>query len=411
MNRAVTIALVGIGGHGNYYLDHLFQAPAEYPFRLVAGIDPSPSHCRYLERLHKEKIPIYADASQFYAEGSADLVIIAAPIHSHAALTCQALAHGAHVLCEKPVAATVQDAYAMLNAEIRTQRFTAIGYQWSFSDAIQALKRDMLAGEFGCPLRMKTKVFWPRLRKYFYRADWAGKQKASDGRWILDSPVNNAAAHYLHNMLYLLGSTRESSAWPVDIQAELYRANTTENYDAAALRCHTEEGAEILFYTAHCVSVNIGPVFNYEFEDAVVEFDGSQHNPDVTIRAHFRKGETREYGDPDATHFNKLGQSMKAVYTGAPIACGVKASIPQIVCANGAQESMPEITDMPEALLKTKDLGEDYLIWIDGLREVFEACYDQGLLPSEMEGISWARPGKILDLREYRSFPSFRDGE
>jgi hypothetical protein len=56
------------------------------------------------------------------------------------------------------------------------------------------------------------------------------------GLGIFDSPANNATAHFLHNMFYLLGATRETSAAPAVVQAELYRANAIENFDTAAIR-------------------------------------------------------------------------------------------------------------------------------------------------------------------------------
>ena len=41
------------------------------------------------------------------------------------------------------------------------KKIVAIGYQWSFSDAIQKLKADVIAGIFGKPRRLKTLVLWP----------------------------------------------------------------------------------------------------------------------------------------------------------------------------------------------------------------------------------------------------------
>ena len=238
----------------------------------------------------------------------------------------------------------------------------------------------------------------------FQRAAWAGRIRASDGQWILDSPVHNATAHHLHNMLYVLGGTREISARPADVQAELYRANDIENYDAAAIRCHTDEGVEILFYTAHCAPQQIGPVFRYEFEEAVIEF--ARGNGDNVI-AHFHNGHVKQYGNPDTIHTHKLWQSVDAVRTGKPVACDVNTAIPQLLCTNGVQESMPEITPLPHDLLKTDILGEDRLIWMKGLQECFEQCYDQGLLPSENADISWSQKGKKINLRDYHMFPSY----
>jgi predicted dehydrogenase len=406
MTAEVKIALVGIGGYGHHYLRHLLHAPAERHIRLVAGIDPAPERCEFLQKLQEANIPLYADLESFYAESSADLAIICTPIHWHTPLTCLALSHGSNVLCEKPVAATIQDADKMAKAEATSPGAVAIGYQWSFSDAIQALKRDVLAGDLGRPLRLRTKAFWPRSTSYFSRADWAGKIKTSAGQWILDSTVNNATAHHLHNMFYILGDTPQTSAQSVNVQAELYRANEIESYDAAALRCHTQQGIEILFYTAHCVPSLIGPVANYEFEHAVVEYA-----PEGSFLARFHNGHIRDYGDPDATMLNKLWQSVNVARTGGAVACGIKAATSHTLCVNGAQESMWEIAGFPQKLVKMGEWQKENFIWVDGLQEVFEACYDQGVLPSEQGGISWAREGEIIDLREYRFFPSFRNDD
>ncbi len=105
-----------------------------------------------------------------------------------------------------------------------------------------------MEGVFGRAVRLKTITLWPRTHSHYARSRWAGRIKDDHGSWVLDSPVNNATAHYLHNMLYLLGKTTNSSARPASVEAELYRANNIENYDTGALRIKTEEGAEIFSF-------------------------------------------------------------------------------------------------------------------------------------------------------------------
>ena len=50
---------------------------------------------------------------------------------------------------------------------------------------------------------------WPRDERYYSRNGWAGVKRTNDGTWILDSPTNNACAHFLHNMFYVLGDRIE----------------------------------------------------------------------------------------------------------------------------------------------------------------------------------------------------------
>ncbi len=406
MKEEVTVALVALGGYGNFYLRSLLQDAAAHHVRLVAGIDPNPVACQHLAELEAAHIPIYPDLQHFYANNSADLVMIAAPIHLHLPFTATALEHGSHILCEKPLTGTIQEARQMLDIAGQSPQFVAIGYQWSYARAIQNLKQDVLSGELGRPLRLRTKVFWPRAAGYYARNAWAARLKASNGAWILDSPAQNATAHYLHNCFYILGKTRETSAWPVDVQAELYRANPIENYDTAAIRCHTEEGTEILFYTAHPVSNNIGPVLSYEFERAVVEY---QHRGDPLV-ARFHDGRIKDYGNPYEDDAGKLWQAADTVRYGRetrPPACGIEAAIPHVLCINGAQESMWDIATFPPDLLRQRQEVEsgDLLTWVDGLQAALEIGFDQGKLPSEI-GAPWAKSGAVINLKDYTQFPN-----
>jgi hypothetical protein len=225
---------------------------------------------------------------------------------------------------------------------------------------------------------------------------------------VLDSPVNNATAHYLHNCFYVLGPTRETSARPVDVQAELYRANDIENYDTAALRCRTDNDVELLFFTAHPVDENIGPELIYEFEDAVVRYSatGGAGERAGRLTAQFTDGRIKDYGNPFADDATKLWDAIDAVRTGAPMACGVEAATSHTLAVNGAQESMPEIADFPEHLVVRRDDGGDVLAYVEGLVETLAHCYDAGCLPSEMSTVPWARAGEIVDLTDYEHFPS-----
>ena len=401
--KDVSLAMVALGGYGNFYLERLFSNYDDHPFRLVAGVDPNPVGCRCLDRFETHAVPIYPDLDSFYAENHADLVIIAAPIHLHKPFTLKALARGSNVLCEKPVAATIQDALEMAEAEATHEGFVAIGYQWSYAAAIQGLKKDILDGVLGKPLRFTTKVLWPRPLSYYNRNAWAARLKAPDGSWILDSPANNATAHYLHNCFYVLGPTRETSARPVDVEAELYRANDIENYDTAAIRTHTEEGVEILFLTSHPVEENVGPALKYEFEHAVVELNSRGG----TLTAVFEDGRTKDYGDPFLDDGAKIRECIDAVRTGSLPACGIEAASSHTLCINGAQESPDRIIDFPESLIRRYTYGEETLVYVEGLLDVLQRCYADAKLPSGYNDVAWAQAGRRLDLRGYNHYPFF----
>lgn len=394
--QKITLGLVGIGGYGGTYLSQIFAEAEELGIELVGTVDPIPAQSSHLAQLQAAKIPIYATLEEFYTHHQADLLVIASPIQHHMPQTRLALQHGSHVLCEKPLSATIQDGLKTLDQMQTSKRFVAIGYNWSFSPSIQALKADILAGEFGRALRLKSLVLWHRWVPYYTRNRWAGRIHSDDGAWILDSPVNNATAHYLHNLFYLLGDAPHTSAQPVDVQAELYRANAIENYDTAALRAHTAQGTEILFYTAHPVAENQGPHFVLEFEKAILQYNGPGHD----IMAHFQDGRIQSYPDPHPTaHSHKLRCCVENVRQGTPPLCDVVAATAHTRCMNGAQESAP-ILPFPQSLVHE----EDNRGWVEGLGAVMVDCYQQACLPGE-KGVSWAQKGAVIDLRHYDHFP------
>ena len=402
-NKSVRVVVVAICGYGASYVRELLDAPAERGAELVGAVDPYANCSGLYDELVHRGVPIFADLAAFYASGAADLVVIASPIHHHRAQTLTALANGSGVLCEKPAAATIQDVREMAAAAEAAGLPVAIGFQRSFSAAVRNFKRDILAGRFGRAKRFKALICWPRAESYYRRNDWAGRLKADDGAWVLDSPVNNATAHFLHHMLYLLGPAPDQSATPVEVQAELYRAKPIESFDTGAIRVRTDSGAEIVFLTTHSTRKGRGPVLHYEFEHATATKDA---DGDKSIVVELADGERIDYGDPEADHFNKLWQMVEAVRAGGPVDCPVEAAMAHTLCVNGAHES-GRIVSLPADATRTDDHEGSPLVWAPGLMETLESCFDQGALPSELGGVSWAGPGRVINLRDYKAFRGF----
>jgi predicted dehydrogenase len=395
MASKVKVALVGIAGYGDSYLSAMLGPDQKAQYDLVGVVDPMPQRCRHLDELHARRVPVHTDLPSLYSQVVPDLVMMATPIHLHAPHTCYALERGSHVLCEKPLAATIGAARRVVVAEKLAGKFVAIGYQWSFSKSIQTLKADIMAGHLGAPRRLKSLVFFPRGLDYFSRNDWAGKIKTGDGQPVFDSPANNAAAHYLHNMLYLLGGSRETSAVPRSVQAELYRANDIENYDTAAIRVRVDGGAELMFYTSHTVPPKLGPIARYEFEHAVVSYEAESGAGFV---ARFRNGRVKRYGEPNLERSQKLWQSIEAAGNGGSVVCGTAAAMPHVLCVAAAQESMPQIRAFPRDMVNSQPVGDSAMVCVTGLHAALVQCYDQWILPHEHGGLNWAAAGEVITI-------------
>lgn len=394
--RPFTVALVGIGGYGDVYLRPLLASDhGHQSVRLVSAVDPSPSNSLRFAELSSHRLPVYGSVEELYArcETAPDLVVLASPIAVHAEQTICALKHGSHVLCEKPLSATVEQARQMIAARDQARRVVAIGYQWSFCDAIQNLKRDIAAGRFGKARRLRTLVSWPRDQRYYTRNNWVGRRlDPTTGAAVFDSPVNNACAHFLHNMLYVLGDQIDRSAVPNGVTAELYRANAIENYDTAAIRCTTRDGAELLFYVSHAVENVDGPILAYEFEQATVRCEGDAGE----MMAHLDDGSVINYGVPaSSVDLSKLWRTIRAIQNNTPVECGIEASMAQTQVMCASQRSVEAVVDFPSHLVRAEGVNGSRRLYVHGLNHTLRRCMHEGKLPSEL-GLDWARPGKQI---------------
>jgi predicted dehydrogenase len=387
-----SVALVGIGGYGNSYVKELLDRSTAGTIKFAGAIDPSPGGCERLSEIRDRGIPLYDSLENFSRREKADLVILATPIHLHCKQACLAMDTGSHVLTEKPVGSHPDQVELMIEARDRNRRQLAVGYQWSFSPAIQQLKRDIMSGRFGKPKCLRARVYWPRDEKYYRRAAWAGRVRDIDGHPILDSPANNGCAHQLHNMFYVLGSAINRSDWPVSVTAELYRANKIENYDTIVMRSRSEQGASIFFIASHATEQRRDPVFRYEFEHATVHYGQF----DDCIVAEPRHGARINYGSPAFADLSrKLSDVLKSIQDNQPVICGAEAAGAQTACVYAAQQSTPTIVDFPRDLIAVEGAPGERRVFVKNLDKVLDKCYEQIRLPSEV-AISWAVPAREI---------------
>lgn len=397
--NVIKVVLVGTGGYGKKYAEHLLKESHLHGTHLVAVVDPYASKSEIYTELVSAKIPIFETLEQFYSRARADLAVISTPIHLHCEQTCYALRHGSNVLCEKPAAPTVEQIREMIRVRDDQKHIVAVGFQWCYDPAIQQLKKDILSGKFGIAKKFKALVLWPRDTAYYNRSSWAGKLKVN-GQWVLDSIASNAAAHFLHLMLFLLGPSMLDSAYPDFVEAELYRANKIESFDTCAMRIGANN-TEILFFASHAVKERIGPVFELEFSQATVYFNHPNFsgNTNTLLVAH-QDGTKEIYGMVDHSSMRKLWDVVDLLRGEERIYCTLESALSLTLTVNCAHLSS-EIIDFPASLKRIE--GNPSLVWIENLSECLNECFKQGRLPSEL-GLPWARVGKKIQLGQCEVF-------
>ncbi len=385
MTDPIRVALIGIGGYGEVYLSALLDEPGGAECEVVGVVDPYPERCSRLPELAGRGIPVYELPASLFSDHAVDLTVISSPIQLHADHTCEALENGSNVLLEKPAAAVPAEVDRMIRTREGAGCFVAVGFQWSFARSILDLKRDILAGHFGAPQTGRSLTLWPRTEAYYRRNDWAGRRKDAQGRWILDSPANNAMAHFLHNLLFLLGPEMDLSEEPEVVTARLGRVNEIETFDTVAARIQTRGGVDLGFFASHTISENeaADPSFVLEFERGTIVFPGGLPVPGPggtclhpPITAQLVDGTVRRYPSPDDTaQVEKLWTCVHAIRGGAGIPCTLEAARPHTLCIEAIEESGVVPVSFPEERLRSSRTADGVLRWVDGLAASLAEAY------------------------------------
>lgn len=371
------VLLVGAGGYGGVYLDYLLGCDKS-EIEFVGVVEKYFATCPSREKILSANIPVYETLEQFYAENTADLACISTPTFLHTEQSLYCMAHGSNVLCEKPAAPTPQDVEKMIEGEKKYGKFLAIGYQWSYSDAIRNLKKDILDGKLGKPVAMKTFINWPRDKAYYARGGGWGGRISKDGILILDSIAANACAHYIHNMFFVLGDTEETSARPKHVEAACLRANHIENFDTAIIKMTTESGCKLAFYASHAMQPAKNPIFEYEFENATVKFSQSDGSK---IIAYSKDGaQIKNYGNPSTFICKKIADCIDCTRAGTRPICTAETALPHTELIYQLYKNAA-ISEFP-AQMKNEN---DEAVYINGFYDTFKDLYDKNEMISSEE--------------------------
>ena len=253
--RQVRLGIAGIGGFAGSIADLVHEAgsDSEPGMRVVASCDPNlAGHPERVRVLQERGVDLSDDYEALLEREDLDAIWLPLPIQLHRPFTERALEAGKAVMVEKPMAGTLQDVDAMIAARDADGLPLTVGFHDLYDPASLALKRRLLRGEMGELRGASVWACWPRDSAYFTRNNWAGRLKVGE-TWVLDSPLNNALAHYAMLALFLLGPKELVAAEPVRVRAELYRAADIENYDTVALRAELDTGQALqVIFTHSC---------------------------------------------------------------------------------------------------------------------------------------------------------------
>jgi len=96
-----------------------------------------------------EATPGYGRLEEALAAVDCDAVLVASPPGTHHAVAKDALAAGKHVLCEKPLATSLEDAFDLVGVAERAQRILMVSQNYRYNAPFRAVQRLVTGGELG----------------------------------------------------------------------------------------------------------------------------------------------------------------------------------------------------------------------------------------------------------------------
>ncbi|MEJ2171063.1 MAG: Gfo/Idh/MocA family oxidoreductase [Desulfobacterales bacterium] len=188
----VRMALIGTG-----YISKIHAQAAQVTpgVKLEAAVGLLPeslaafSHQYGIERQYK-------DLDALLKDGDVDAIVIGTPNYLHAPQSIKALEAGAHVMVEKPMAMSVQEAQAMQAASEINNRLLMVAHCWRYDAEVLWMHEQLQAGKLGRLIR--TKGYG--VHTNWGPSGWFTQSQMSGGGALVDMGV-----HAIDTARFLLG--------------------------------------------------------------------------------------------------------------------------------------------------------------------------------------------------------------
>lgn len=188
MPSELTYALVGVGDIAQAEYDAITDAAAG---RVELVMDAVAEHAR---RFAEPRGVRWTDSYDEGLVSPVDVVVIAVPHHLHAELAIRAAEAGKHVVLEKPIATTVDDATAIIDACANHGVQLAVAYVQRYRPANVRARELVRSGAIGQVLHVHVTDLFEKPESYWYsgysgavRTDWrASVAKSGGGVWMMN---------------------------------------------------------------------------------------------------------------------------------------------------------------------------------------------------------------------------------
>ena len=203
-------AIIGCGRIAYKHVEAIYNNKDKCELVAVCDVveDRATTRKEEYEKLAADKkVAVYTDYMEMLENETIDMITIATESGYHGEIALQCIKQGKHVAIEKPMAMTLDEADAIIQAAKENHVKVTVCHQNRFNPAVQKMRKAREAGGFGKLVNGTARILWNRNDDYYKQAPWRGTWELDGGtlmnqcihnidllRWMVDSEVDTVYA-------------------------------------------------------------------------------------------------------------------------------------------------------------------------------------------------------------------------
>ncbi len=215
--ESVRLGIIGTGGISQLHVKQLKEIKSA---RIIAVTDPNPDNRRRLiDKFNLEQISEFDHHQDMLETVLMDAVLICSPHTLHYQQVVDSIHHGCHVLIEKPMACSLEEAEQLIDLAKKANKILQVSYQRHFEPAFLYIREAISSGKIGKLTSITASLYqdW----KHLTTGTWRQNPSLSGGGMLMDS-----GSHIVDVLLWTTGLK------PLEVESKLEQHHTAVEQDS-----------------------------------------------------------------------------------------------------------------------------------------------------------------------------------
>lgn len=205
--QKLNFAIIGCGRISYKHVEAIIKNSEEAKLVAVCDIIKDNAAKRkeeYEKEFLSANVKIYDDYKLMLSQENIDVVTIATESGYHPEIAIYCMEKKKHVICEKPMALSIEDADKMIETSKKNSVRLCVCHQNRFNEPIQKLRKAIEMNRFGKLINGTARILWNRNMNYYTQAPWRGTWKLDGGTLM------NQCIHNIDLLQWMMGGEVES---------------------------------------------------------------------------------------------------------------------------------------------------------------------------------------------------------